>query len=96
METTEPISLTDFQAIDPEAHALALTIISECGGDDDEPAPEPTGFRVFLEPNGSYTLQWNDYGPFNPVPEWAWDPDAKEWADSEEDYERFLALGGKD
>ena len=90
------IKLTEFQSINPEAHAKALVIISECGMvDDPADTPTPEEFRVFTSDTEHHMLQWSDYGPFNPVPEWVWDPSTKEWVDGESEYERFLVLREK-
>ncbi len=84
------LTLDEFERINHTAHSLALEIIGECGDPDDAgDSPGTEEFVVWQHANGVYVLEWRDYGPFNPVPQWAWDPQSASWVDPEESDEAF-------
>jgi len=94
------LTLNEFEKKNLFAATLAIDIIDECGGDEDG-TPDREEFVVWSMGKGVYVLEWRDYGPFNPVPRWAWDPKNTEWvpADgSDEDFARFefLTHGGRE
>ncbi len=93
----EPTNLDALKAINPQAHQEALDIIAECGCPEEGDVVTPDQFEVTIHPLGYYMLAWCDYGPFNPVPTWIWDPDASEWVSNDDidAMERYQALEEK-
>lgn len=94
----DAITLEAFKAINPDAHQKALDVIGECGCPDDGDVVEPEEFDISPHPTHPI-LNWRDYGPFNPFPQWVWDPETSEWVSNDdpddEDMKRYRALEDK-
>ena len=89
-------TVSEFQAVNAEAHAKALEIIAECGCPEDGEVVEEGAFCVVPHAEGFHRLIWDDYGPFNPVPTWIWDPDIQEWVMNDGDeYDRYCELASQ-
>lgn len=87
----DKITFEQLNIINPDAHSKALEIIGECGGED---GVSKDDFTVTPSTSGVFCLDWENYGPFNPRPEWMWDPEAREWVtnDDEDVEERYEEL----
>jgi hypothetical protein len=87
----EPITFEALKALNPSAHQQALAILAECNDPDGVPEEDVT---VTPSASGVFCLDWVEYGPFNPRPEWMWDPEASVWVsnDDEDVEERYRAL----
>lgn len=82
---TKALTIQELLPLNSTMHAEALKVIGEC--DQDEP-PAPTEFLVHVtgtKRKPVYNMVWEEYGPFNPRPEWTWD--GEHWVSSEDDDE---------